>query len=537
MYTKQKPFRRLIAMIFILGLAVVVLSGCGTNKTAVNNATGSGDIDVYTIADATGDWGFPSPYAHYSRGPGYVRMSFLFDTLVWKNEKEYVPALAEKWQYMSEENAYLFNLQKNVTWHDGKKFTAGDVVFTYNYVKNHPSQWFDTSIVKKVEASDDYTVKMYLNGPYAPFLDTVVGSMAILPEHIWKDVQNPLQFQQKEALIGTGPYNLVDYNKEQGTYLYEAYDKYYLGKPKVKQLKFVKISNEMAATALKQKQVNAAQVPPELVSQIEKEGFKISTGDHDSIVKMHINHRKEPLSNKEFRQALAYAVNRQALLDTTLRGNGLVGNPGLVPPDNIWYNPKVEQYSYNPVKTGEILSSLGYVKKGMYFEKDGKTLELELLISGAGSANTPGVRQGEMIKNQLEQAGIKINLRSLDPKTLDSMVGEWKFDLALISHGGLGGEPRVLNTMIADKGFNSARYLENDELNSLLKQQLLKTNQQERKTLIDKIQEIYALEMPSLSLYYPTGYWAHDGQVELYYTKQGISIGVPIPANKMSFVK
>ena len=69
-------------------------------------------IDVFTIADPTGDWGYPSPYGHYPRGPGYVRMSLIFDTLVWKDQNGYVPALAESWQM--EDGAYVFNLRKNV---------------------------------------------------------------------------------------------------------------------------------------------------------------------------------------------------------------------------------------------------------------------------------------------------------------------------------------------------------------------------------------------------------------------------------------
>ncbi|MGD9912235.1 ABC transporter substrate-binding protein, partial [Methanothrix sp.] len=90
------------------------------------------EIPVYTIADTTGDWGYPSPYLHYSRGPGYVRMSFIFDTLVWKDQNGFVPALAESWEYLEGENAYLFNLNPNVKWHDGEPFTANDVVFTIN---------------------------------------------------------------------------------------------------------------------------------------------------------------------------------------------------------------------------------------------------------------------------------------------------------------------------------------------------------------------------------------------------------------------
>lgn len=536
---KLKWLRQLFALGVALGLLVFAFAGCGAKQTGSENASRSGKIDVYTIADPTGDWGFPSPYAHYSRGPGYVRMSYIFDTLVWKDDQGYIPALAESWEYLKDENAYLFNLRKNVNWHDGQKFTAKDVVFTFSYTKDHPYQWVDTGVIKKAEAISDYTVKLYLSKPYAPFMEYIACTLPILPEHIWKGVQNPEQFQQKEALIGTGPFKLVDYNKAQGTYLYEACDNYYQGKPKVDRLKFVKISGEMAVSALRQKQVNAVQAPPELVKELEKEGFKVLVGSHDWVAKLIINHKKEPLASKKFRQALAYAIDRQALVDTCLRGHGLAGSPGLVPSDNPWFNPEIEQYPYSPEKAGEILAGLGYVKKGNYYEKNGNVLELELLVSGGGIGvpGAPREREGEMIKEQLEKAGIKINLRSLESKTLDSMVNEWKFDLALSGHGGLGGDPEILNKVIIGKGFNSARYQKSEDLTNLLKQQLQEMDQEKRKTLVGQIQEIYAEEMPCLCLYYPTWYWAHDGQVTLYYTKQGIASGIPIPLNKMSFVK
>jgi peptide/nickel transport system substrate-binding protein len=142
-----------------------------------------------------------------------------------------------------------------------------------------------------------------------------------------------------------------------------------------------------------------------------------------------------------------------------------------------------------------------------------------------------------MIKAQLEKTGIKVNLHSLEAKTLDSRVGEWKFDLALSGHGGLGGDPESLNRFISGQGFNSARYRNNGELNDILKQQTSVMDKEKRMELVGKIQEIYAGEIPALPLYYPTWHWVHDGQVNLYYTVQGIGSGVPIPLNKMSFVK
>jgi peptide/nickel transport system substrate-binding protein len=178
------------------------------------------------------------------------------------------------------------------------------------------------------------------------------------------------------------------------------------------------------------------------------------------------------------------------------------------------------------------------MRNGNYFEKDGQTLELELLISsgGTGVPGSPGEREGEMIKELLENAGIKINLRGLEAKTLDSRVNEWKFDLALSGHGGIGGDPEFLNKMISGKGFNSARFNQNDELNLLLEQQMKEMDQDRRRELVNRIQEVYAREMPCLPLYYPTWYYVTDDAASLYFTFQGIGSGVPHPLNKMAFL-
>ena len=74
-------------------LPLLGFSAAGLLLLVLCSGSASADetVDVLTIADATGDWGFPSPYGHYSRGPGYIRMSLIFDTLVWKDENGYVP--------------------------------------------------------------------------------------------------------------------------------------------------------------------------------------------------------------------------------------------------------------------------------------------------------------------------------------------------------------------------------------------------------------------------------------------------------------
>jgi len=518
------PFRKalliLLSLALVCSLLVIFYGGCRQPSESTS----------YTIADSTGDWGYPSPYTHYSRGPGYVRMSLIFETLVWKDDPGFVPALATDWEYVEEENAYIFELRDDVTWHDGTNFTAEDVVFTFEYTKQHPYQWVDSSLVESAEATDEYTVKLYLSQLYAPFLQDVAGTQPIIPKHIWQNVTEPEQFTDAQAVIGTGPFTLADYSQEHGTYLYKAYEDYYLGKPAVDELKFIKINAAMIPSALEQGSVNAGDVPPEITSELEEAGLTIITAPYAWNAKLMINHQKEPLSSKQFRQALAYAINRTALVEITQMGHALAGSPGMIPPTSDWYNPDTPQYEYDPAKAKQLLEGLNYTLENGYFTKGGEELELELIAA----ADFKEV--GQFVKDQLETAGIKIEFSTLEAKTVDARVEAWDFDLSIYGHGGLY-EPSILYTVILGEGFNSARYTSNETLNQLLEAQLSEMDAGVRKGLVWQIQEIYAEDLPALTLYYPDSYWAHDGSVPLYYTMDGIASGIPIPLNRMAFVK
>ncbi|HDS46192.1 MAG TPA: ABC transporter substrate-binding protein [Methanomicrobia archaeon] len=528
MKNKAIPFLTLVSVSILLISSVPGLSVASAGPEDAK----AGEVS-YTIADPTGDYGYPSPYGHYPRGPGYVRMSFIFDTLLWKNAEGFVPALAEDWNYIAAENAYVFHLRKGVTWHDGEKFSAEDVAFTFNYVKEHPSWWVDIPYVKQVEVLDEYTVKIYLTEQIASFLNDDAGQLAILPQHIWQDVKNPSKFMEPEALIGTGPFKLVDYSKTHGSYLFEAYEDYYLGKPEIERLMFVKISEEMASTALIRGVVNATAIPPETVEKVKGKDFTLISQSGDWNVKLMINHEKEPMSSKEFRHALAYAINRSELVEIAQRGQAIRGSPGLLSPTSPYYNPDIVTYDYNPERAKDLLESMGYqLKDDGYYWKDEEMLELELIT-------TPQMgfeRVAEIMAQQLEEVGIKVNIRSLESKTLDSRVINRQFDVAINGHGGIGGDPSILNKVILGTFGYSANYTKNETLNQLLEAHLHEMDEEKRKEIVREIQAIYAEELPALTLYYPTWYWGHDGSVDIYYTRGGIARGIPIPLNKLALM-
>ena len=518
-------------------LSLLLVPSCGEEQRPASTESESSStvravtqLDSYTIADSTGDWGFPSPYAHYSRGPGYVRMHYIFETLVWKNAAEFVPQLAKEWKYNEQDNAYTFKLREDVKWHDGADFTADDVAFTYTYAEEHPYQWVDNNIVESVEVLDTCTVKLYLSKTYAPFFQDVAGAQPILPKHIWENVDVPEEFQSEASTIGTGPYRFGDYSKEHGTYLYVANDDYYLGTPAAKEIRFVKIALEMNPAALKGGSVDSASVPAEVLEDIKASGFTVIECPPSWNAKLTINHQKEPLSDKELRQAIAYAINRESLVEIVLRGEGIPGSPGLMPPTSVWFNPDTPQYEYNPGKAKELIEELGYMMDGEHFAKEGQPLKLSLI------AAVDYKDLGQFIMEQLENVGIEIDFQTLEAKTVDSKVGAWEFELSIYGHGGIY-DPSILKRTVLDDGFNSSRYNSNTELTELLQDQLTEMDPEKRKEMVFRVQELYAEDVPALTLYYPKSYWAHDGNIALYYTMDGLAIGVPIPLNRMCFVK
>ena len=495
------------------------------------------------IADSTGDWGYPNPYKHYPRGPGFVRMSWVFDTLVWKDQNGFIPALADSWPYDQGKNAFIFNLNPKAKWHDGRPLTAQDVVFTVAYFKQHPYRSVTLDNVGQAKANDAHTVVIPLVKPYSPFLFNIGGTMPILPKHIWEGVKKPETYDDSKAFIGSGPYIFRDFNKAQGTYLYEAFQDYYQGPPKADRLIYIRSGQPLMS--LMTGQVDLATIQPEMTETLKKAGMVIIKDQRGWNKKLMMNHRKPPFNDKRFRQALAYAIDQQEIIDKSQRGFASPASYGLLSVDHEMYNPKAPVYRLDRDQARKLIEFLGYQKNNQgFYSKSGRPLKIELLASKitVGGQNIAD-RDGEVIKKQLEAVGISVELISLEQATTDSRIKDWNFDLAVSGHGGIYGDPRILNEMISPiygaSSVNSARFDSNPELNRLLEEQMVAMDHEKRKAIVFKIQEVYAEELPAISLYYPDSMAAYNPKkgVIWYYTKGGLGAGVPIPQNKMSLIK
>jgi len=495
------------------------------------------------IADSKGDWGFPNPFRHYPRGPGYVRMSWVFDTLIWKDASGYIPALARSWRYEPAEKAFIFHIRDGVRWHDGKPFTAADVIFTIDYFKRHPYRWVPLDAVAGAEIIDTDRIMIRLERPYAPFLAYVAGTMPILPKHIWETVDDPVNFNDPKAYIGCGPYRFKDFNKAKGTYLYEAFDAYYQGPPKASRLIYVKVGKPLIALAAGK--ADLANIKPDMAETLREKGMVILKNARGWNKKLMINHRIEPFNDKRFRRALAHAIDRQEIIDKAHRGLGSPASFGLISPDHEYYNPETPDYRHDTTQARAILESLGYRKDASgFYSRAGNPLKIELMASNITVAGeSVSDRDGEVLKRQLEAAGIRVDLVNLEQATTDGRIRNWQFQLAVSGHGGLLGDAMVLERMIepgkSSGSVNSARYGANPELLELVRAQMSEMDPIKRKALVFRCQEIYAEEIPAISLYYPETMAAYNPEkgIGWYYTQGGIALGIPIPQNKMSLVK
>ncbi|MDR1702512.1 MAG: ABC transporter substrate-binding protein [Sporomusaceae bacterium] len=329
----------------------------------------------------------------------------IFSGLVRFDEKnEPVPDLAQSWEVSEDLLTYTFKLNKNAKWHDGKPFTAEDVKFTIEAAldeKNNSEIKYRFEEFKTIEVIDPHTLKIVLKTPFQPIFRSLATGM--LPKHLLegKDI-NTAEFNSKP--VGTGRYKFADWKKGQYLLLAANTD-FYLGAPKNGQvvLKFIADPN-VKAVQLETGEIDAALIDPVQAERIAKNAnltvTRVKTADYRALM----YNRKFPLwSDVRVRQALNYAVNREALVQGLLLG---WGKPAYGPLELNWANnPDVPNYAYDPAKAKALLAEAGYQPgPDGILQKDGQKLSFKIT-----AFNYDPVRIGlaSELSTQFKQIGVE----------------------------------------------------------------------------------------------------------------------------------
>jgi len=491
-------------------------------------------VDVLRLPGG-GYWGHPSPFG-FNRGPGYLRASLIFDTLVWRDESgETIPWLATDWNLADDGLTWTFTLREGVTWQDGEPFAADDVVFSVQYYLDHPGAgWFmtQTSQIASATANGDYEVSITLKQPFAPFLQTIAEPMMIFPRHIWENVDDPLTYTEPDAFIGTGAYQLVEYSQAEGTYLYEANPDFFLGSPYVQRIEFVPTSDNILA--LLNSDVAAFDqfggVTDEMLAPFQNAPYEVRTAPGEWGMFLYFNLEADtPLQDVRVRQAIAHAVDRDALLERVLFDFGEAGSMGFLPPANPFFTSDVTDYPYNPEQARALLAEAGY---------DGTPIRLTYSTDWIMASP----RVVEIIENGLDEIGLNIEHVVMDQASIDAAAIEGNYEIGIFGFGGLGGDPDQLRRNFATdsptRGFSRALGYSNAEFDTLAGSQLSMTDPTERREAIAEMQAILADDLPVLPLYYTARVVVFNADVfdNWYYTPGGWGGGIPMPYNKHQFI-
>ncbi|HWH34653.1 MAG TPA: ABC transporter substrate-binding protein [Acidimicrobiales bacterium] len=544
---------------FLQGLAgasgAVLLGGCSSGGGA-----GAGGRPTVRVLSWT-SLGYPSPFA-YTAGPGYWRMSLLFDTLVWKDATgQFLPWLASAFVLADDGLSYDVELRPDLRWADGRPVTARDVAFTFEYYATQTFTPFLIGVprnVAGVEETGERRLRLRMEEPDATFLQSVLGTVPIVPEHIWSQISNPMAEMSPQALIGTGPYRLNSRDESGDAESYVARDDYFLGAPYVRRIEMVPADNPLTALAVGELDAAGASEAGERDEVLEpfrsNDQFGVVSSDAGFGFPLFFNLRRGgALADLRFRRACIHALNRTDMVTRLLTGNGQVGSAGFLPPTHEFYNPDVAQYPYDPAEAERLLDEGGYRRSGpggARTNPDGTPLRLTL--------NLPDViptALAELTAANLRDVGIGIDLEVIDVIRLFGLKLNDNFDLAITTFpgpSGIGpnGDPEILRgvyhslpagqdpTPVTGNQLHKAAGYANAEVDRLLAEQRAAYDIEERKRLVGEIQQIVAEEVPTIMLYTTTLFFAYRKRAfdQWYYTPGGFGPGLPDVYNKHPYI-
>lgn len=298
---------------------------------------------------------------------------------------EVIPGLAEKWEVSEDGKTYTFHLRKGVKWHDNKEFkptrelNADDVVFSFDRQKNAQNPYHKVSggsyeyfegmglpeLISEVKKVDDNTVQFVLTRPEAPFLADLAMDFASILSKEYADAMMKAGTPEKLDLnpIGTGPFQLQQYQKD-SRIRYKAFDGYWGTKPKIDTLVFSITPDASVRYAKLQK--NECQVmpypnPADIARMKQDKSINLMEMPGLNVGYLSYNVQKKPLDDVKVRQALTYAVNKDAIIKAVYQGAG-VSAKNLIPPTMWGYNDDVQDYTYDPEKAKALLKEAGLEK-------------------------------------------------------------------------------------------------------------------------------------------------------------------------------
>jgi len=446
--------------------------------------------------------------------------ALVFNGLTIVDERGRVlPDLADTWDISKDELSYTFHLRTDVRWHDGTPFTADDVVFTVDMLRapDFQGQPELAELWRTVEVDrvDSNTVRFTLSERFAPFLSyTTIG---LLPAHLLKDVPAKLLADHAFNMhpIGTGLFKVHEVTSQHALLL--ANLDFYAGRPYLDEIEFIFYPDYPSVlAAYRRGEIHGiSRVPPEYVSEVlAEDSLRLYSSVLSGYGLVFLNLERPVFQEREVRQALLWAIDRQKIIDQILEGQALLAS-GPVMPFSWAYEVDTPQYTYDPQKAKALLEKAGWTDE----DGDGVREKGELRLQFALLTNDDATRI--KIINELTRQWSEVGVRSmpqtagvagvvrdfLAPRDYDAIFYEWQRLPA-----DPDPYPQWHSTQNLGMGQNFTGY-SNEQADLVMEEARQTTDTERRGSLYRELQRMLAEDVPALPLYHPAYSFAIDERV------------------------
>lgn len=418
-----------------------------------------------------------------------------------------------------------WKLKRGFTWHDGRPVTALDFRFSYGMLRNPRTPQVSRFILNKIDnvlvptPNDPYTLVVQWNERW-PFANSdPFGTVTIYPRHLLepgylKDPSTLKAHPYWKAPVANGPYRFVEWVP--GSHItVTAYDKWPMGAPKVKSIvfRFILDSTVLTANAIAGN-VDGTEIGNLSIDQmleIERRNHQMGTHYTESLrwERIDFNLDNEWLKDKRFRQALAYAIDRESMYNAMFKGRQPVAHSWIAPKHPA-YNSNVKKYAYDPARAKALLAEAGFVPgpDGVLRDRTGKRVEI-IFMTTAGNAAREQVQQ--VVKEQLKGVGIEIKIDNRPSSVFFGTITprrqfpHFAMATAVFSPQDTGFD-RFHSTQVPSaennwEGNNRSGW-RNAENDRLMEQIITELDAAKRNALLQRQQVLFAEELPSLPMFF-----------------------------------
>lgn len=424
---------------------------------------------------------------------GYRIVNLLYDGLVLlENDFSPIPNAAQSWEQETP-TTWVFHLREGLSFHDGSRLTAEDVVYTFETILDpelrSPARMLYAPI-ETVEAVDDSTVRFRLSEPYAPFLRYL--DVGIVPSQLVESGHN-----LSVAPVGSGPYALEQWNKGNRIAL-RANENHWDGSPSIPRIDVLLVPDNTARTqAFEAGDLDLIQSPlgPQDVLRLsDSDRFIRHVQLGNSITYLNFNTTTPVLSDPQMRRALASLIDRRTIVD------GIYENidseaTSIFPPTSWAFSEEAQQPRYDPDRADALLDELGWsdANGDGTREKNGQALRVRL---GTHSEDVNRVQTVELLQNSFSQHGIEVQLEISDWASFAVRRDAGDFDIILLGWTQLVDPDRVTFEQLHSTGGLNWGGFRNGRLDVLLDRGRAAQEQEDRASAYNEAAKIIADEVP-----------------------------------------